>query len=600
MQSQSKIQNKQEKNESLILKGIAASPGIAIGKTHLFYEEEQYSISKFEINPNEIQKEITRFNQALLKTKKEIKLLQKKLFTMVHDSKLDFFKMHLLVLEDPFLKENVIAEIKKNKKNADWALFEIMEKYIESLNLVKDEYLSERSADLYDLSKRVMNNLLKKRKASLKVLEQNSIIIANELTPSDTADIDRNKVIGFATNYGGKTSHTAIVARALEIPAVVGLENITEHVKKNELIIVDGNNGLVVINPNETTLKEYKTARSIFFKYSEDLKKITSLDAITLDKKKIIIAGNIEIREEIDSVINHGGHGVGLFRTEFLYLNRSNLPTENELFNTFKETIEKVRPYPVVIRTLDSGGDKIGGAIKPSNELNPFLGYRAIRFCLENPDIFNVQLRAILRASHYGNTYIMFPMISSVDEIRKVKEIIEGQKKYLKSKGEKFDDNIKIGSMIEIPSAAITIDIIAKEVDFISICNNDLVQYTLAVDRNNNKISYLYEPFHPSVLRLIKQIITTSHKQKIKVHICGEIASDPMATILFVGMGVDELSMSAIAIPEIKKLIRSINYSEAKELVESIFKLDTAIEIKNAIQEFIIEKVPEYMYKNFT
>lgn len=597
---QSQTHSKQEKNESLILKGIAASPGIAIGRTHLFYEEEQYSISKFEINPNEVQKEITRFNQALLKTKKEIKALQKKLFTMVHDSKLDFFKMHLLVLEDPFLKENVISEIKKNKKNADWALFEIMEKYIESLNLVKDEYLSERSADLYDLSKRVMNNLLKKRKTSLKVLEQNSIIIANELTPSDTADIDRNKVIGFATNYGGKTSHTAIVARALEIPAVVGLENITEHVKKNELIIVDGNNGLVVINPNETTLKEYKTARSIFFKYSEDLKKITSLDAITLDKKKIIIAGNIEIREEIDSVINHGGHGVGLFRTEFLYLNRSNLPTENELFNTFKETIEKVKPYPVVIRTLDSGGDKIGGAIKPSNELNPFLGYRAIRFCLENPDIFNVQLRAILRASYFGNACIMFPMISSIDEIRKVKEIIQGQKKFLKSKGEKFDDSIKIGSMIEIPSAAITIDIIAKEVDFISIGTNDLVQYTLAVDRNNNKISYLYEPFHPSVLRLIKQIITTSHKHKIKVHICGEIASDPMATILFVGMGVDELSMSAIAIPEIKKLIRSLNYSETKELVESIFKLNTALEIKNTIQEFIIEKVPEYMYKNFT
>lgn len=581
----------------ITLKGTAASPGVAIGHASIFYDEEQYSIPKYKINATEIKKEITRFNTSLVKTKLELRNLRKKLYSMVRDSKLDFFKMHLMVLDDPFLKDNVLLEITENNKNAEWALYEIMEKYIKSLNLIKDEYLSERSADLYDLAKRIMNNLLKKRRSSLKVIHPDSIIIANDLTPADTADIDKSRVIGFATNLGGKTSHTAIVARALAIPAVVGLENITAQIKDNDQIIVDGNNGVVVINPNETTLKEYKTAQSIFIRYSEDLKKLTLLDAVTLDNKKFILAGNIEIREEIDSVISHGGHGIGLFRTEFLYLNRPALPTENELFTTFREAVEKTNPYPVVFRTLDVGGDKIGGSIKMSSEQNPFLGYRAIRFCLENPDIFNAQLRAILRASHYGNACLMIPMISSVDEIKKVKEILESQKKHLKSKGEKFKEEIKLGSMIEIPSAAVTIDIIAKEVDFVSIGTNDLVQYTLAVDRNNNKISYLYEPFHPAVIRLIKQVVEVCHRHKIKVHVCGELASDPMAALVFSGMGIDELSMSAIAIPEIKKLIRSVHYSEVKNLMAGVLKMETALEIKNAIHQFIVEKTPEYVYK---
>ncbi|MDD5066718.1 MAG: phosphoenolpyruvate--protein phosphotransferase [bacterium] len=583
-------------NEMITLKGTAASPGVAIGHASIFYDEEQYSIPKYKINATEIKKEITRFNTSLVKTKLELRNLRKKLYSMVRDSKLDFFKMHLMVLDDPFLKDNVLLEITENNKNAEWALYEIMEKYIKSLNLIKDEYLSERSADLYDLAKRIMNNLLKKRRSSLKVIHPDSIIIANDLTPADTADIDKSRVIGFATNLGGKTSHTAIVARALAIPAVVGLENITAQIKDNDQIIVDGNNGVVVINPNETTLKEYKTAQSIFIRYSEDLKKLTLLDAVTLDNKKFILAGNIEIREEIDSVISHGGHGIGLFRTEFLYLNRPALPTENELFTTFREAVEKTNPYPVVFRTLDVGGDKIGGSIKMSSEQNPFLGYRAIRFCLENPDIFNAQLRAILRASHYGNACLMIPMISSVDEIKKVKEILESQKKHLKSKGEKFKEEIKLGSMIEIPSAAVTIDIIAKEVDFVSIGTNDLVQYTLAVDRNNNKISYLYEPFHPAVIRLIKQVVEVCHRHKIKVHVCGELASDPMAALVFSGMGIDELSMSAIAIPEIKKLIRSVHYSEVN-LMAGVLKMETALEIKNAIHQFIVEKTPEYVYK---
>lgn len=588
---------KSKTGEMVILKGVAASPGVAIGRVSILYAEEQYAIPRVRIHAAEIKKEITKFNTALLKTKQELKVLRRKLYTMVRDSKLDFFKMHLLVLEDPFLRDNVLLEITENNKNAEWALYEIMEKYVKSLNLVKDEYLSERSADLYDLAKRIMNHLLKKRRSSLRISGLETVIVANDLTPADTADIDKGRVIGFVTNYGGKTSHTAIVARALAIPAVVGLENVTSHVKDDAVIIVDGNNGVVVVNPNETTLKEYRTARSIFQKYSEDLKKLTLLDAATQDRHKVVLAGNIEIREEIDAVVSHGGHGVGLFRTEFLYLNRPTLPAENELYNVFRDAVEKMNPYPVVFRTLDVGGDKIGGALRITNELNPFLGYRAIRFCLENPDIFNAQIRAILRASHHGNGSIMIPMISSVDEIRKVREMIEEQKKHLKGKGEKFKEDIKLGSMIEVPSAAVTIDIISKEVDFISIGTNDLVQYTLAVDRNNNKIGYLYEPFHPAVLRLVKHCVETSHKSRIKAHVCGELAADPMAALLFLGMGVDELSMSAIAIPEIKKLIRSVTFTATKALADSVLKLHTAMDIKNAIHQFIVEHVPEFMYK---
>ena len=334
-----------------------------------------------------------------------------------------------------------------------------------------------------------------------------------------------------------------------------------------------------------------------FFDILKNLKKLKLLNAVTLDQKKIILAGNIEIRDEIDSVIDHGGQGIGLFRTEFLYLNRTTLPTENELFLIFKDAVEKVKPHPVVFRTLDLGGDKVGGVYKETAEVNPFLGYRAIRYCLENLELFHTQLRAILRASYYGNGAIMIPMISSIDEIRKVKEIIETQKEYLKVKGENFKDNIKIGAMIEVPSAAVTIDIISKEVNFVSIGTNDLVQYVLAVDRNNSKIANLYDPFHPAVLRLINDVIRISHENKTKVHICGEMSAEPMAAIIFTGMDIDELSMSAIAIPEIKKLIRSISFKEAKQIVNKILTLKTSKEIRDELQHFISKNAPEFLYK---
>ncbi len=585
------------KHNMITLKGIPASPGIAIGKVHV-YDEEQYIIPKYKIEIIDIQKEINRFNIALEKTKKELKKIQKIFTDKLKNEKLDFFKMHLLILDDPYLKDSVLIEIAENNKNAEWSLYDVMSKHINSLSNIKDEYLSERVADLHDLAKRIMKNLLKKREKRLSDVEGKAIIIAKDIAPSDTVDMEKSKIIGFATDLGGRTSHTAIVSRALEIPSIVGLEDISSKVYEGDQIIVDGSNGIIIINPNETTLKEYKTAQSIFHKYSEELKKIKTLEAITLDNKKFILAGNIEIREEIDAVINHGGQGIGLFRTEFLYLNRPNLPSEKELFAIFKEAAEKIKPHPIIFRTLDIGGDKIGGAFRITDETNPFLGYRAIRFCLENPDIFNTQLSAILKASFYGNGSIMIPMISSVDEILKVKEMIKTLKIKLNKSKNKYSKNIKIGAMIEIPSAALTIDIIAKEVDFISIGTNDLVQYTLAVDRNNSKISYLYEPFHPAVIKLIKDIIDSAHKNNISAHVCGELASEPMATLLFIGMGIDELSMSAIAIPEIKKIIRSIKYKDTKILVSQVLKMKNSIEIKNEIRKFIAQKAPEFLYKD--
>lgn len=582
------------KNKKII--GIAASPGISIGPVHI-YDEEKYIIPNYKIEPKDIQAEVKRFKEALDKTRREIVSLQKKFLKTVKDKRIDFFKMHILILEDPYLEKEVVNNIIQNNRNAEWALYNVMNKYIENLEAVEDEYISERAADIYDIAKRIMKNLVRKRRRTLPQIKEPVIIIAKDLTPTDTAGLNKEKIIGFATDLGGRTSHTAIVARALEIPAVVGLQNITKQVSEGDTVIIDGNEGVIIINPDAKTLREYRTAKSVFEKFSEELRKIQHLQAITLDKKYIKIAGNIEIREEIDSVITHGSEGIGLFRTEFLYLDRPDLPSEKELYEVFKDAVEKMKPYDVIFRTLDVGGDKVGGGIKISSETNPFLGYRAIRFCLENIDIFKTQLRAILRASYYGEGKIMFPMISSVDEIKRIKRLLEEIKSQLKKENKHFKEDIKIGAMIEIPSAAITSDIISKEVDFLSIGTNDLVQYTLAVDRNNPKISYLYDPYHPAVIRLIYNVVQNAHKHNVEVHVCGELAAEPMATILFVGMKIDELSMSAIAIPEVKKIIRSIKYSEAKALLEKVLKYETSQQVKEVLHKFIAEKLPEFTYK---
>ncbi|MBN1898717.1 MAG: phosphoenolpyruvate--protein phosphotransferase [Spirochaetes bacterium] len=578
-------------------KGVGASPGISIGPVHIF-DEEKYIIPDYGIDPKDIPSEVKRFKESLSKTKNELLILQKKFLKTVKDKKLDFFKMHILVLEDPYLEQKVVEQIAENRKNAESALFEVMSQYIENLESIQDEYLSERVADLYDISKRIMRNLVKKRRQTLPRIEKPVIIISKELTPTDTAGLNRDKIIGFATDLGGRTSHTAIVARALEIPAVVGLQHITRNINEGDILIIDGNEGLVIVNPDEKVLKEYRTAKGVFEKFSEELRKIQYLQAITVDKKYVKIAGNIEIREGIDSVISHGGEGIGLFRTEFLYLDRSDLPTEKELYDVFKEAVQKIKPFDVIFRTLDIGGDKLGGQFTATDEINPFLGYRAIRFCLENIDIFETQLKAILRASYYGEGKIMFPMVSSVDEILRIKDLIEQLKLQLKKEGKNYKENISIGAMIEIPSAALTSDIISRNVDFLSIGTNDLVQYTMAVDRNNPKISYLYDPYHPAIIRLLNEIVQNAHRHHVKVHVCGELAAEPMAAVLFIGLKVDELSMSAIAIPEVKKIIRSVKYADCHDILNKVLKFETSQKVKASLHKFVLENIPEFAYKS--
>ncbi len=580
------------------MQGIAASHGIGIGRAILWGEEGLF-IPKYKIAPEKIQSEIVRFKTALKRTKKELLSLQSKVIKKLKSRDLDFFKMHILALDDPYLENEVIKQIIEEQKNAEWALHDFITQHIEALSNIDDTYLRERVSDLHDIARRIIHQLVKKRGRKVVKLHKEAVIVAVDLTPTDTAALDKEMIKGFATDQGGKTSHTAIIARAFEIPAVVGLQNITKKVNENDMLIIDGVNGVVVINPDEKTLKEYTVVRSVFIKYEEELQKISHLKPVTKDNHYFRLAGNIEIPDEIEQVISHGGEGIGLFRTEFLYLNTSVLPSEEKLFKTFKEAVEKVKPYHVIFRTLDIGGDKIGGNFDLTPEVNPFLGYRAIRFCLENVDIFKTHLRAMLRASNFGKAKIMFPMITSLDEIKRIKSILEEIKEELTKEGIPFDSNIEIGAMIEIPSAALIVDAIIKEVDFVSIGTNDLIQYTLAVDRTNPKISYIFDPFHPAILRLLKQVVDVCHEEKVPVHVCGEIASDPLAAIYFIGLHVDELSMSHPFIPEIKKLIRTLRYSDAKNLVEELIKYTSSIDIKLELQKFLKENSPEIYEKYF-
>lgn len=580
--------------------GIAASPGIAIGKAFI-YAEEEYIVPKYNISEKKINSEINRFNKALNDTKEELALLQETILEKAGKERADFFNLHLLILEDPILVVDVKRYIKKNKRNVEWALELSIGKHIDKLSMVEDTYIRERVVDLYDIARRMMRHLLQKQKDSLANLPTSSIVVAHDLAPSDTVTINKRHIFGIITDMGGSTSHTAILSRAIGIPAVVGLDDITKNVKSDDILIIDGNQGKVIVGPTEEVLKHYKTAKTVYEKYSKTLLKLSGLAPITTDKHKVKVLGNIEILEEIHTVMENGGVGIGLFRTEFQYLNKSYWPEEDELYKTYNNVAKIIKPHSVTIRTIDVGGDKL---LKENmaniEESNPFLGWRAVRFCLENEDIFRTQLRAIIRASKHCNVNILVPMISSVEEIRKVKVIIEDIKTELSKKNIKFDKNIWVGSMVEIPAAAITADLIMKEVDFVSIGTNDLVQYTIAVDRNNQKIAYLYDNFHPGVLRLIKNVVNACRTYSKCVHVCGEMASDPMACVLLVGLGVNELSMAPNAIPEIKKIIRSISYAEARKIATEVMQYDTAKQVRNHLREFLLNRFPGIFEKIFT
>ncbi|MFH1752870.1 MAG: phosphoenolpyruvate--protein phosphotransferase, partial [Candidatus Omnitrophota bacterium] len=489
--------------------------------------------------------------------------------------------------------EEVLLRLKKEKVCVEYVFLDVLKKYVNAFSKMDDEYLKERISDISDVGKRMLKNLIGAKTRTLSNLTKPVIVIAYDLSPSDTATMHKKNVIGFATDIGGRTSHTAIMAKSLEIPATVGLEEVTRNVKNGDMLIVDGTHGILVINPDKNTIKKCEADRDKFEKLEEDLTYLKDLPSETKDGHRVVLSANIELPEEIHSAKHHGAEGIGLYRTEYFYMNKEGLPTEEEQYEAYKIVAQKTKPHSTIIRTLDIGGDKFLSQLDVPKEMNPYLGWRAIRFCLAKPDIFKAQLRAILRASAFGRLKIMYPMISGIDELRQANSIFDEVKRDLRKKKISFDEEMEIGAMIEVPSAALTSDILAEEVDFFSIGTNDLIQYALAVDRVNEKIAYLYEPSHPAVLRLIKCVIDNGHKSGIWVGMCGEMAGDPSWALLLLGLGLDEFSTSPMVLPEIKKVIRAVTLKEAKEIAVKALTLRTGKEVEAYVNSKLKEFVPE-------
>ncbi|MFA5163982.1 MAG: phosphoenolpyruvate--protein phosphotransferase [Candidatus Omnitrophota bacterium] len=575
----------------MLLKGIAASPGIAIGKVFIL-DSETYTIIKREIEEKDLPKEIARFEDALIQTRQEILGIQERISDQLGIKHAEIFNAHLLVLEDRTLIEEVISRLKKDLVCVEYIFDDVLKRYMAAFQKVEDEYLKERVADIRDIGKRVLNHLLGKKRETLADIKEKVVLVAYDLSPSDTASLHKKNVIAFATDIGGKTSHTAIMAKALEIPAVVGLKSITLNVKSGDTLIVDGSNGVVILNPDQETLSKYEQEKTKFAEVDASLVQLRDLPCVTPDGRTIHLAANIEIPDEVASVKSHGANGIGLYRTEFFYLDRTDFPTEEEQFQSYRSVAEQMSPNPVIVRTLDLGGDKFMSQLKVPKEMNPFMGWRAIRFCLARPDIFKIQLRAIMRASAHGKLKIMYPMISGIEEVREANKLLAEIKDELRREGVPFDENVEVGVMIEVPSAALTADILAREISFFSIGTNDLIQYSLAVDRVNEKIAYLYEPAHPAVLRLIKNVIDTGHKHNIWVGMCGEMAGEAAFTLLLLGLGLDEFSTSPVNIPRIKQIIRSVDYSAAQKIADEAMGLSTGAEIEEFANMKLRQLVP--------
>jgi phosphotransferase system enzyme I (PtsI) len=575
-------------NEEVVLQGIAAAPGIARGRAYL-YSKHVPKVPDRTIVPDDVPGEIERLHHAVARSQKELNKILSYAEQKLGQGKSKIFEAQIMILNDPLLFDAIETRIRDECKNAEFIINDEINKYQRLMVDAKDEYMRERAYDVEDLKNRLLRNIQQERLHSR--LEGPVVIVAESLTSADTILFSRNEVLGYVTDLGGVTSHAALLSRSLKIPAVMGLRDVTNKISTGDEIVVDGYSGRLIIHPSKESIAEFEARRAKFLAFEEKLAGLRDLPSETLDRRRIDLSVNIEFEDELEFARLQGAEGIGLYRTERLILERDTIPTEEEQYDEYKRIADKMYPYRVILRTFDIGGDKVLPQSLP--EANPYLGWRGIRISLDEPQLFLDQLRAILRASTRKNVATMFPMVATVSEVREAKKMVAQAKAELREKGVPFDDHMKLGVMIEVPSAAVMAEEISREVDFVSIGTNDLIQYLLAVDRTNSVVAGLYQEFHPAVLRSIKQIIDASHKSKVWVGMCGEMAGDPLAVILLVGLGLDEFSVVPAVLPEIKKIIRSIKYKEARRIAEKALKFSTEEEVEQYIREVIKEKFPE-------
>ena len=580
------------------LRGVAVYPDIVIGKAHLIDRSRVKILYQCFVNGEDLDKEVKRFEEAVHAVEDQFVSLKNKMPDKVKDQSF-ILDSHLMILKDGMLYDSTIKAILEEKINAEWALKKSLDGIREVFEQIDDEYISNRVSDVENVTERLLRTLSGDPGQSLGEIDQRVIIVAHDLSPADTTELNTARVMGFITDVGGKTSHTAIMAQALEIPAVVGLESATASVEDGDLLIVDGSSGVVVINPDDSAIIHYQEKKLQLQKYKSSIARTSHLPAETPDGYRVSITANIEFLEEVTAAKDYGGEGIGLYRTEFLYLREKGFPDEEDLFEDYREVVEIMKPAPVSIRTLDLGGDKFASDMAISRESNPALGLRAIRFCLKEPEIFKIQLRAILRASLYGKIQLMFPMISGLQELLDTKQILEQVKEDLNRDNIGYDTNMKVGIMVEIPSAVAMAEVLARHVDFFSIGTNDLIQYSLAIDRINEHVAYMYQPFHPAILRMIRQVVSAAKDAEIEVALCGEMAGDPLCISILLGIGIDRLSMNARAIPLIKKMVRAIPMEQAKADLKKIMALNTAKEVRAYILEGTKRMFPELEEKGY-
>jgi len=558
--------------------GVGVSPGIARGALHVVRDEGD-EIARRRIEPSEIPDEIGRFETALIQTRSQILEMQERIAQSIGAKDAGIFDAHLLVVEDRTLIDEVLRKLQADLNNVEFVFQEVATHYANTLSQIDDPYLRERALDIQDVTRRVVRNLQGKAPKDFLSLTEKHVLLAHNITPSDTATMNREYVLGLAIDLGSRTSHTAIMARSLGIPAIVGLHDATEKLETGQQVLLDGYNGLLILDPTPETLWHYGELEHKRSLVQEQLTRLRETKSTTRDGRHIVLSANVELPEEVEAAPRNGAEGIGLYRTEFLYLNRTTLPSEEEQYATYRKVAEKVQPHPLIIRTFDLGGDKLAAVMDSDDEMNPFLGHRAIRFSLERVDIFKAQLRAIIRASAVGNVKVMFPMISGLEELTRALAVFEECKTELKNEGQEFDAKTEVGAMIEIPSAAMCADRLAREIDFFSIGTNDLIQYAIAVDRVNERVAHLYEPTHPAVLKLLKMVADAAHDHEIWVGVCGEMAGDLALTPLLLGLGMDELSVGASLVPRVKRAVQSLTHSECQKLVGEVMELDTSAAI---------------------